>query len=120
MPDNTPSQRAFRVCLGLLILLFLLYSFKTLVLWPQPLNNRVLLWLCQLLPIAILLPGILQQRWRSFTWLCFVIQFYFLTAVLAMYKQPRLWLDVVVLCVVVAIFIAALLFIRWRRQEGEA
>ena len=72
------------------------------------------------LPLLIMLPGAWRSGISSFTWLSFISLLYFAQAVLALAApQPR-WLDGVHLLASIALFIGALLFVRWRARANRA
>lgn len=78
----------------------------------------------ELVPLLLLLPGMLIGSARAHAWTCFVVNLYFIKGVLAAFDPARAlfgWLEVLVS---LALFISALLFVRWkfqfeRRMAGE-
>jgi uncharacterized membrane protein len=54
---------------------------------------------------------------RSFIWLCFVCLGYFLILVQRVFAQPDNLLVIGGLIAVVILFIAAMLYVRWRARE---
>ncbi len=107
---------ARKICLIACAVLVLLYAAKTLLLWDKPLEVRYSVFTVQLLPFLVVLPGMLKGRWSSFAWLTFIVQLYFMTSVLALFKPVSSYLDWGVLALVAVIFTAALLFVRWTRM----
>lgn len=79
----------------------------------------------ELVPLALLLPGMLLGNARAHAWTCFVVNLYFIKGVLAAFDPARAlfgWLEV---AISLALFISALLYVRWRfqydrRLAGEA
>jgi uncharacterized membrane protein len=71
----------------------------------------------KLLPLLMFLPGMLNDNLRSFIWLCFVCLGYFLILVQRVFAQPDNLLVIVGLIAVVILFIAAMLYVRWRARE---
>jgi uncharacterized membrane protein len=57
----------------------------------------------KVIPLLIFLPGMLKENLRSYIWLCFV--------------QPDSVLAAVGMFGVVTMFIAAMMFVRWRARE---
>ncbi len=74
-------------------------------------------WTVQALPLLALAPGLLGSRPRAYAWLGFLIQFYFIHAVLIAFTPTRLgWgLAQIFLCLV--IFGALIAFIRRFRRD---
>ncbi len=120
MNNSSKAGMARAVCLASCALLVALYAIKTLLLWPKSLDTRLVIFVLQVLPFAVLLPGMLQNRWRTYAWLCFVVLLYFMNAVLALFSPQRQSVDWLVLVAVVGVFMGAMMFIRWRRVELES
>ena len=75
------------------------------------------IWLLKLLPLLIFLPGMLKDKLRSYIWLCFVCLGYFLILVQRIFAQPDSLLVGSGLFAVVVLFIAAMMYVRWRARE---
>lgn len=116
--DNIQKKVALsrQLTLSLLVVLLSVYAFKTLVLWDQPLKLRLALFAMQLVPFLLVLPGVLRHSWRAFAWLCFILQLYFMQAVMVVFSPQRAAWDWLSLALVVSIFIIAMLHIRWFRH----
>ncbi|PWB32868.1 DUF2069 domain-containing protein [Pseudomonas sp. SDI] len=70
----------------------------------------------ELVPLALLLPGMLLGSARAHAWTCFVVNLYFIKGVLAAFDPTRAlfgWLEVAISLV---LFVSALLYVRWRFQ----
>lgn len=70
----------------------------------------------QLLPLALLAPGLLLGGARAHAWTCFVVNLYFIqgvTAAIAPGRQLFGWLEALLS---LTLFCAALLYTRWRFQ----
>jgi uncharacterized membrane protein len=78
------------------------------------------IWLVKLFPLLIFLPGMLKDNLRSFIWVCFVCCGYFLVLVQRVFAQPDSVLVISGLVAVVVLFIAAMLYVRWRARELRA
>ena len=78
------------------------------------------IWVLKLLPLLLFLPGMLKDNLRSFIWLCFVCLGYFLILVQRIFAQPDNLLVIGGLVAVVVLFIAAMLYVRWRARELRA
>lgn len=94
--------------------------FITLVLEAWNLGAPWFHWLAVLVPLLIFLPGMLQDRLRSFIWLCFVLLLYFMRLVVVLFENPGAPLAVIGMLAVVVLFIAAMLYVRWRARELRA
>jgi uncharacterized membrane protein len=100
------AQRIFLMCYGALLLLF-----TGLNLLDN--DGSFKLWLVQSLPLLIFIPGLLQQRFRTYSWICFVILLYFTWSVVNVMSPLIRWPDVVVLTLSVIIFVTAMMASRW-------
>ena len=78
------------------------------------------IWALKVIPLLIFLPGMLRDNLRSYIWLCFVCLGYFLILVQRIFAQPDSLLVIVGLTAVVVLFIAAMLYVRWRARELRA
>lgn len=79
-----------------------------------------IVWLAVLLPLLIFLPGMLRDNLRTFIWLCFVCLLYFMRLVVAVFARPDDGLAVIGLIAVVVLFLAAMMYVRWRAREIRA
>jgi uncharacterized membrane protein len=79
-----------------------------------------LFWLVKLLPLLIFLPGMRADNLRSYIWLCFVCLLYFITLVERLFAQPGEALPIIGTTAVVTLFIAAMLYVRWRARDLRA
>lgn len=79
----------------------------------------------QLLPLALLAPGMLMGNARAHAWTCFVVNIYFIQGVLAAIDPARALFGVLEAVISFGLFCTALLYTRWRFQydrklAGEA
>lgn len=74
-------------------------------------------WLAKLLPLLIFLPGMLRDRLRTYIWLCFVCLLYFMALVERLFAMPGSILAITGTVAVVTLFIAAMMYVRWRARE---
>lgn len=79
-----------------------------------------IVWLAWCLPLLIFLPGMLRDRLRSYIWLCFVCLLYFMRLVVSVFAEPDSVVAIVGMVAVVTLFIAAMMYVRWRAQEIRA
>ena len=78
----------------------------------------------ELVPLLLLLPGMLTGSARAHAWTCFVVNIYFIKGVLAAFDPARALFGWVEVLVSLGLFIAGLLYVRWkfqheRRMAGE-
>lgn len=76
-----------------------------------------IVWLFKLLPLLMFLPGMLRDNLRSYIWVCFVALGYFVLLVERLFAQPGSPLAILGLAAVVILFVAAMLYVRWRAAE---
>jgi uncharacterized membrane protein len=74
----------------------------------------------ELLPLVILAPGVVRGTPRGHSWVCFVINLYFIKGALAAFDPNRWLFGVLEMLASVAVFISALLYVRWRSQLDRA
>ena len=70
----------------------------------------------QLLPLALLAPGIAMGNARAHAWACFVINIYFIQGVLAAIDPARALFGTLEAVISFGLFCTALLYTRWRFQ----
>ncbi len=75
------------------------------------------IWAVKVMPLLIFLPGMRRDNLRSYIWLCFVCLGYFMILVQRIFAQPDSLLVVSGLVAVVLLFIAAMMYVRWRARE---
>ncbi len=75
------------------------------------------IWVLKLMPLLLFLPGMRKDNLRSYIWLCFVCLGYFMILVQRIFAQPDSLLVISGLAAVVLLFIAAMLYVRWRARE---
>ncbi len=78
----------------------------------------------ELVPLALLLPGMLRGSARAHAWTCFVVNIYFIKGVLAAFDPSRAMFGWVEVLVSLGLFVSGLLYVRWkfqleRRLAGE-
>lgn len=76
-------------------------------------------WLMQTVPLLFLLPGLLQHRARSGTWLCFMILFHLMSAIDNAATKGHLAFYSGMAVLVLALFTSSLLFVRWQRMQDQ-
>lgn len=76
-------------------------------------DGSLKLWLVQCVPLLIFIPGLVQQRFRTYSWICFVILPYFTWSVVNAMSPLIRWHDVLVVALSVIIFMTAMMASRW-------
>lgn len=96
----------FIICYAAILLLFTLLNITQA-------DGGFKLWLVQCVPLLIFIPGLLQQRHRTYSWICFVILPYFAWSVVNVMSPFIRWHDVLVVILTVIIFNASMMASRW-------
>jgi len=82
--------------------------------------TTVVIWLIQLTPLLIFLPGLRRSRVRSYAWLSFVVLMYFTHSVLTAFTPGRLIIGLLEALFCSLLFVALILFIRRHRVGSDA
>lgn len=113
---DTEGQKIFRklksgqaVFTASFVALLLLFTSLNII---RP-EGSITLWLVQSVPLLIFVPGLYRQRFRSYSWVCFVILPYFTWSVVNTMSPFIRWTDVVVLILSSLIFLSAMMVSRW-------
>lgn len=77
------------------------------------------IWCVQSLPLLAIAPGIYKQLYRSYSWLCFLLLFYFILAVERALISTSSWSDYVFLALVVGLFISSMMTSRWLQRTQK-
>ena len=104
------SSKMRTVALGSYVFLLLLLAVQSIVE-----GTSVAGWIGRLLPLLIFAPGIWRGNIRSHLWLCFVCLLYFMVFVQDIFVGNTIW-AVLSLIDIIVLFIAAMLFARWRKR----
>ena len=72
--------------------------------------------LIELVPLMIVLPGMLRGSARGHSFTCYVINLYLIKGALAAFDPNRQLFGLLEMTVSVAVFISAMLYVRWRYQ----
>lgn len=97
------------ICLACYVVMLVLFTAQNIF----SADGGIKLWLVQTLPLLIFIPGLIQQRFRTYSWICFVILLYFTWSVVNVMSPFIRWLDVIVVVLSVTIFITAMMTSRW-------
>lgn len=66
----------------------------------------------KLLPLLILVPGLIRQTFRTYSWLCFVCLVYF-TVIFPVAYTRSLWSDWLITTLVTILFLSSMMTSRW-------
>ncbi len=117
-PEITAEQAQLiyrKLCVGRALVLasytglLLLFSSWNII---NP-EGGIKLWLVQGIPLLIFVPGLRQDRHRTYSWLCFVILIYFTWSVTNVMSPLGFWRDWLVLALSVILFVFAMMTSRW-------
>ncbi len=75
-------------------------------------------FLVQTLPLAIFIPGMVKQRYKTYSWLCFATLLYFTAYVVEVGSPMGTLSDIIGLVLSIVLFIAAMYTSRWL-QHGQ-
>lgn len=81
---------------------------------------KISIMVFQTLPLLALLPGMVQKAYRSYSWLCFLLLFYFIFAVQLVFSSIRQTSDYIFLILIICLFVSSMMTSRWlqRWQKG--
>ncbi|MBC2657282.1 DUF2069 domain-containing protein [Pseudomonas sp. MSSRFD41] len=72
--------------------------------------------LIELMPLLLMAPGMLSGSARGHSWMCFVVNLYFIKGALAAYDPNRHLFGLLEMLASLAVFTSSLLYVRWRFQ----
>ena len=93
--------------------------FLVLMSWLnfQQVDSSFTLLLVKLFPLIIFMPGFIQKKYRTYSWLCFAILPYFVWMTPYLMGRGN-WSDWAMTLLTVVIFIAAMMTSRWMQQQS--
>ncbi|MSR12176.1 MAG: DUF2069 domain-containing protein [Gammaproteobacteria bacterium] len=109
-------QRARLIVLAACYGLLLNFLVSSLMVLNGLAAATLVIWLVQIIPLAIFLPGLHQSRLRSFAWVSFVILLYFMHGVLVAFDPGRRWFGLIEVSLCAVAFVALIIYIRQYRQ----
>ncbi|MFN9944937.1 MAG: DUF2069 domain-containing protein, partial [bacterium] len=65
----------------------------------------------------VFLPGLARGGWKTYMWLCFALMVYFCMTVTELFGPNKELTDALELVAISVVFVAAMFYGRWRRQE---
>ena len=100
---------------NVLLYISLIAAILTRTLWLEPPQGSILvITLIQIVPLLLPVTGLFKRGLRAASWLCFILCFYFINAVLAVWFVPESVSAWVMLILVSMLFINSMMFIRWQ------
>ena len=112
MRQHNARRLALAAAYALLALIFL----RTGLSLSMASAAGIVAWGIQALPLAALLPGLHAARPRTYAWLGFIIQFYFIHGVLLAFNPARLGWGLAQISLSMLVFAALIVFIRRQRR----
>lgn len=94
-------------------------AFLLLMSWLNflPADSSVKLWMVKIFPLLIFIPGFIQKKYRTYSWLCFAILPYFIWVTPLVMGRGAMS-DWVMISLIVVMFIAAMMTSRWMQQQS--
>ncbi len=80
-------------------------------------KTPVSLMIFTFLPLATLVPGLYQERYKTISMLCFVTLLYFVVTVTNLFAADANVFDVAELVLLVVLFSAAMMYSRWKQYS---
>ncbi|WP_444919584.1 DUF2069 domain-containing protein [Microbulbifer sp. CnH-101-G] len=80
-------------------------------------GGSLALWLIQTVPLLLVLPGLIKQRYRSYLWLCFILLLYITTSIVDVMMPTRGWQDGAMMVLSLILFFSAMMSSRWHRMQ---
>ncbi len=110
------ADLAWRLLLTCVAMELIVLTLTTWWLHQEGREPSLTIWLVRIVPLLVFVPGMLKRNLRSLAWLCFVVLMYFMIAVTEAMSPLRLWINYVEVALSVAIFLTAMMTIRWQAQ----
>ncbi|MFT4765994.1 MAG: putative membrane protein [Oleispira sp.] len=80
----------------------------------------IVLWLFKCLPLLIFIPGLINGSHKTASWLSYVTMIYFVLGILLMFTAgANIWGTLMPLTTLI-LFTAAMMYIRWKKEEEKA
>lgn len=123
--SQTPASKdakyklASKAHISKMLTLFLITSMLILFASNQMINAHDTNWTAltlQSLPLVLLLPSLIGNHYRAYSWLCFIMLLYFIFAVMNALISTAGTVDYLFLLLTVLTFIAAMMASRWLQR----
>lgn len=115
--DIAPLTRRYRLSFTLVLACLLLFMALFTLVNITSERGSLTLWLVQSLPLLLFVPGLLKHYYRTYSWLCFVLLFYFTAFTVDAMSPLRDWADYLGVALSVVMFISAMMASRWRQHQ---
>ena len=118
-PENTQHVLASKAQISKVLTLFFVASMLVLFISHQILNTHNINWTAlslQSLPLILLLPSLMGNHYRAYSWLCFIMLLYFIFAVMNALISTAGIVDYLFLLLTMLTFIAAMMASRWLQR----
>lgn len=94
-------------------------TFLVLMSWLhfQPADSSFKLWLIKMFPLLIFIPGFIQKKYRTYSWLCFAILPYFVWITPLVMARGNMG-DWLMVSLTVILFISSMMTSRWMQQQS--
>ena len=116
MADTHPKPLTRQLTLILYGVLLASFCLWQILLADGP---KYFLWVVQMVPLLIFLPGLLRDNPRVYIGLCFVLLLYFIKAVEGLFSPARDWLDYALLTLTVTLFIVSMMASRHLQRSSK-
>lgn len=94
------------ICLGLII------SVENWLNEPMSIAR----WFVQVIPLLAFLPGLINNKLRTYQWLCFVILLYFIIGILSIFTADKLISGIMLTFFSVLLFCSAIFYIHFQQK----
>lgn len=111
------ALRAGRVAWGCLLVLMLGLSAGIMLLPPAGKEPNLTILAIALVPLAAFVPGLRRRSVLSHLWLSLLMLLYMTVSMQNLFLAEVRWLDWVIVAAEVLLFLACLMFVRWRARE---
>ncbi len=98
------------------VLFLVLITIKCLVIPPVGKQTNVVIWLIQLLPLLVFLPGIFKNLRRHIAGFCYVLLIYFVGIGANMFVQQTAVYTWSSLVLIIGLYTSGMMHVRWTRH----
>lgn len=117
--ENTQHNLASKAQKSKALTLFFVASMLALFIFNQIFSTHNINWtalILQSLPLALLLPSLIGNHYRAYSWLCFIMLLYFIFAVMNALISTANITDYLFLSLTILTFTAAMMASRWLQR----
>jgi len=118
-PENIKHELTNKAQISKRLTLFFVTSMLVLFITNQLFATHDINWTAlslQSLPLILLLPSLIGNHYRAYSWLCFIILLYFIFAVINAFISTAGIADYLFLLLTTLTFIAAMMASRWLQR----